>query len=150
MKTMRLRNVGQIADANLVFGDLTVLVGPQASGKSITLQWIKLLQDTGLIQHQLDTYGLDYAGQLPALLNLYFGEVMHSMWRAGSDVQVDGKVVDVVKRVARATRNPSMAPSHPGLDWTTRLCALSPRRRHLRVSSIPVAYAPRQRLRACP
>ena len=50
MKTMRLRNVGQITDADLSFGDLTVLVGPQASGKSITLQWVKLLQDTGLIQ----------------------------------------------------------------------------------------------------
>ena len=64
MKTMRLKNVGQITDANLAFGDLTVLVGPQASGKSISLQWLKLLQDTGLIQQQLDTYGLDYAGQL--------------------------------------------------------------------------------------
>ena len=105
MKTMRLRNVGQIADANLVFGDLTVLVGPQASGKSITLQWIKLLQDTGLIQHQLETYGLDYAGQLPALLDVYFGEGMHSMWRAESEEQVDGKVVDVAKRVARRQRD---------------------------------------------
>ncbi len=53
MKTLRLRNVGQIADANLAFGDLTVLIGPQASGKSITLQWLKLLLDTGLLQQQL-------------------------------------------------------------------------------------------------
>ena len=105
MKTMRLRNVGQIADANLTFGDLTVLVGPQARGKSITLQWIKLLQDIGLIQHQLDTYGLDYAGKLPALLDVYFGEGMHSMWHADSEVQVDGKVVDVAKRVARRQRD---------------------------------------------
>ena len=101
MKTMRLKNVGQITDANLTFGDLTVLVGPQASGKSITLQWLKLLQDTGLIQQQLDTYGLDYAGQLPALLDVYFGEGMHSMWKEGSEVQVDGKPIDMVKRVAR-------------------------------------------------
>ncbi len=72
MKTMRLKNVGQIADANQTFGDLTVLVGPQASGKSITLQWLKLRQDIGLIQQQLDTYGLDYAGQAvnQALLGL--------------------------------------------------------------------------------
>jgi len=38
MKRLRLRNIGQITDANLQFGDLTVLVGPQASGKTITLQ----------------------------------------------------------------------------------------------------------------
>lgn len=101
MKTMRLKNLGQIADANLTFGDLTVLVGPQASGKSITLQWLKLLQDIGLIQQQLDTYGLDYAGQLPALLDVYFGEGMHSIWREGSEVQVDGKPIDMAKRVAR-------------------------------------------------
>ena len=37
MKTMRLRNVGHIDDANLAFGDLKVLVGPQASGKGVTL-----------------------------------------------------------------------------------------------------------------
>ena len=105
MKTMRLRNVGQIADANLVFGDLTVLIGPQASGKSITLQWLKLLLDTGLIQQQLHTYGLDYNGELPALLDVYFGEGMKAMWRADSEVQLDGKPIDVAKRMARQQRD---------------------------------------------
>ena len=101
MKTLRLKNIGQITDANIDFGDLTVLVGPQASGKTITLQWLKLLQDTGLIQQQLDTYGLDYAGQLPSLLDVYFGEGMRSMWREGSEVLVDGKAVDMPKRISR-------------------------------------------------
>ena len=101
MNRRTLHNIGQIQHADLRFGDLTVLVGPQASGKSITLQWLKLLQDIGLIQQQLDTYGLDYAGQLPALLDVYFGEGMHSIWREGSEVQVDGKPIDMAKRVAR-------------------------------------------------
>jgi AAA domain, putative AbiEii toxin, Type IV TA system len=105
MKAMRLRHVGQITDANLTFGDLTVLVGPQASGKSITLQWLKLLADTGLIQQQLKTYGLDYAGKLPALLDVYFGEGMRSIWRSESEIQVDGEPVDVAKLVARQQRN---------------------------------------------
>jgi hypothetical protein len=34
MLNRRIRNVGQIADADLTFGDLTGLVGPQATGKS--------------------------------------------------------------------------------------------------------------------
>lgn len=105
MKTMQLRSIGQIADVNLTFGDLTVLVGPQASGKSITLQWLKLLEDTGLIQHQLDTYGLDYGGELPALLDAYFGEGMHSIWRPESEVRVDGRLIDISKRVSRRQSN---------------------------------------------
>lgn len=101
MKRLRLRNIGQITDANLQFGDLTVLVGPQASGKTITLQWLKLLADTGLIQSQLADYGLDPGGELPAFLNTYFGEGMQAIWRETSTVEVDGKPVDVAKRIGR-------------------------------------------------
>ena len=36
MKRLTLRNIGQIKEAELNFGELTVLVGPQASGKSIS------------------------------------------------------------------------------------------------------------------
>lgn len=101
MKTLSLRKVGQISEADLTFGDLTVLVGPQASGKSIALQWLKLLADTGLIQEQLDAYGLDYDGKLPEFLDAYFGEGMRSIWRAESEVRLDGKPVDVAKRIGR-------------------------------------------------
>lgn len=107
VKKMRLTRVGQIADADLTFGDLTVLVGPQASGKTIALQWMKLLADTGLIQQQLHDYGLDYGGELPAFLDTYFGEGMRAMWRdpaktqGASHVEVDGKPVDIAKRLAR-------------------------------------------------
>lgn len=101
MKKLQLHNIGQIASAELTFGDLTVLVGPQASGKSITLQWLKLLADTGLIQSQLSAYGLDYGNELPAFLDTYFGEGMRSIWREGSTVRVDGKPMDVARRIGR-------------------------------------------------
>lgn len=101
MHSLEIKNIGQIRKASLTFGDLTVLVGPQASGKSIALQWLKLLQDTGLIQEQLHNYGLDYGGRLPDFLDVYFGEGMRSIWRDGSEVQVDGKAVDVGKRIGR-------------------------------------------------
>ena len=101
MKRLALKNIGQIQAADLTFGDLTVLVGPQASGKSIALQWLKLLQDTGLIQKQLDTYGLDYEGKLPQFLDVFFGEGMHSIWRSNSEVCFDGRVIDVAKRIGR-------------------------------------------------
>jgi predicted ATPase len=50
MTTLNIRNLGQIKKANLSFGDLTVLVGPQATGKSIALQLLKLMLDAGQVQ----------------------------------------------------------------------------------------------------
>jgi ABC-type transport system involved in cytochrome bd biosynthesis fused ATPase/permease subunit len=46
------RSVGQIAEASLTFGDLTTLVGPQATGKSIALQLLKLMVDAGQVQEE--------------------------------------------------------------------------------------------------
>lgn len=101
MKRLTLRNIGQIKDADLHFEDLTVLVGPQASGKSISLQWLKLLADTGLIQRQMKTYGLDYDGSLKQFLDVYFGEGMHSIWKESSAIEMDGKPLNTERRIGR-------------------------------------------------
>jgi hypothetical protein len=94
-RTLRLQNIGPITDATLTFSDLTVLVGPQASGKSITLQWVKLLQDTGSIHKQLVDYGLDWSGDLCKFLDIYFGEGMNPLWKEEkSTVHWNGKTVD--------------------------------------------------------
>ena len=63
-KSLRIENVGPIAKADISFEYLTVLVGPQATGKSITLQLLKLLVDTGSIHQQLQSYGVDWSGDL--------------------------------------------------------------------------------------
>ena len=101
MKRLTLRNIGQIKEADLHFGDLTVLVGPQASAKSISLQWLKLLADTGLIQRQMKTYGLDYDGGLPQFLDVYFGEGMRSIWHDDSAIDIDGKLLKTEWRIGR-------------------------------------------------
>ena len=101
MKRLTLRNIGQIKEADLHFGDLTVLVGPQASGKSISLQWLKLLADTSLIQRQMKTYGLDYDGSLPQFLDVYFGEGMRSIWSDDSAIEIDGKPLNAQWRIGR-------------------------------------------------
>ena len=82
MPTLRLQNVGQLRDAEIGFGDLTVLVGPQATGKSIALQFTKLLVDTGYVQNELKRYGLDWSRKLSEFLEVYLGEGMSSIWRA--------------------------------------------------------------------
>ncbi|MBM4433435.1 MAG: hypothetical protein FJ025_05485 [Chloroflexi bacterium] len=55
---LQLKNVGQIEDADIEFGDLTVLVGPQATGKSIFLQFLRLQLDTGYVIDEMGTHGL--------------------------------------------------------------------------------------------
>jgi hypothetical protein len=82
MQKLKLENVAQLREAEIEFGDLTVLVGPQATGKSIALQFLKLLVDTGFIQGELTLHGLDWSRRLPDFLDIYFGEGMSSIWRA--------------------------------------------------------------------
>ena len=88
MATLNIEHLGQIKEANLTFGDLTVLVGPQATGKSIALQLLKLMVDAGQVQAELGRYGLDWEGKLPEFLDVYFGEGMRSIWE-GSDWSID-------------------------------------------------------------
>ena len=51
-----VRNFGPIQEVNIELGDLTVLVGAQASGKSIFLQMFKLMKDRSAILKSLENY----------------------------------------------------------------------------------------------
>jgi hypothetical protein len=104
MTTLHLRNIGQIRDAELAFGDLTVLVGPQATGKSIALQFLKLMTDTGNVQDELKRYGLDWDGELAKFIDIYFGEGMNSIWNSRSKISWRGKDVDLERFAARRRR----------------------------------------------
>lgn len=95
MTTLQISNLGQIRQADLKFGDLTMLVGPQATGKSITLQLLKLLVDTGYVQHELRRHGMDWERELPKFFNLYFGEGMKTIWHDNSAVTWNGSTVDM-------------------------------------------------------
>lgn len=96
MKTLEIRNFGQIKRADIDFSDLTVLVGPQATGKSITLQLLKLLIDTGAVQQELKRYGIDWSRSIPGFFDIYFGEGMRTLWHSdASSVSWGGKKVDM-------------------------------------------------------
>jgi hypothetical protein len=102
MTTLNIKNLGQIVKASLTFGDLTVFVGPQATGKSIALQLLKLMVDAGQVQAELGRYGLDWSSKLPDFLDVYLGEGMRSVWRSGeSSIQWDGKTVNLPHLAAR-------------------------------------------------
>jgi len=102
MKAMSLKDVGPIARAELSFGDLTVLVGPQATGKSITLEFLKLLLDKGQVHQQLTRYGIDWSGDVNRFIDAYFGEGMHAIWGRTSAIEREGKAITMKQLVRRS------------------------------------------------
>ena len=75
-----VRHFGTIREANIALGNLTVLVGAQASGKSLFLQMFKLMKDRLAILKSLENYGFVVNNKLENLLNRYLGEGLSSLW----------------------------------------------------------------------
>lgn len=99
---LKIENVGQINQADVRFGDLTVFVGPQASGKSIALQLLKLVVDMGYVQQEMNRYGLDWSGDVPTFFDAYLGEGMRGVWTDGtSQVWWQGQRVDLPQWIRR-------------------------------------------------
>lgn len=93
---IQLANLGPIKSADIEFGDLTVLVGPQATGKSIFLELLKLLVDTGPIVDELRRFNLDWNGKIENFLELYFGEGMSAIYvPAHTRITIDDRTIDV-------------------------------------------------------
>jgi energy-coupling factor transporter ATP-binding protein EcfA2 len=92
MKHLRVKSFGPIEEANVSFGDLTLLVGPQASGKSIFIQLLKLLIDKSSIRKTLQQYNYIWGKDSDKVLDLYFGEGMAKVWKSNSKIEFDGNV----------------------------------------------------------
>lgn len=91
MEHLKIKSFGPIDEADINFGDLTLLVGPQASGKSIFIQLLKLLVDKYHIKKTLQQYNYIWGKDADKTLDLYFGEGMHKIWKANTEIQLDGK-----------------------------------------------------------
>lgn len=94
MKSIEINSFGPIAHGKIEFSDITFLVGPQASGKSILLQLLKLLLDKKQIRTVLKQYGYVWGSDYKDNLDLYFGEGMNSIWHSETRVVYDGKRID--------------------------------------------------------
>jgi AAA15 family ATPase/GTPase len=88
MNQLKIKSFGPIEEANIQFGDLTLLVGAQASGKSIFLQLLKLLMDKYHIRKTVEQFGYIWKRE-EDILNLYFGEDMAGIWRSDSEISLD-------------------------------------------------------------
>lgn len=86
MERLKVKSFGPIDEADVHFGDLTLLVGPQASGKSIFLQLLKLLCDPAFISRNFDAYSFVWSKNDGSILDLYFGEGMSQIWTKETEI----------------------------------------------------------------
>lgn len=107
MKHLRIQSLGQLKDANVTFGDLTVLVGKQASGKTLFLEMLKLSVDVGHIHGQLVRHGLDWDKDRSTFFDTYLGEGMSGAITDETKLTVDGKplAIDSFVRRRRESNN---------------------------------------------
>jgi hypothetical protein len=111
MKRISIKNVGPISAADVTLADLTVLVGPQATGKSVFLQVLKLIVDFPAIQAELRRFNIDWQGNSQSFFELYFGDGMGTLWGAKSELSVDGEA----KSLLEFARSPRNRPKHEHL-----------------------------------
>lgn len=111
MKRFRVNNFGPIESADVHFGDLTILVGPQASGKSIFAQLLKLVIDRNYIRKVLEQYNYIWGKELENNLDLFFGEGMSGLWKSTTEIILDNqkitKSVFLPKRGSNESRTSS-------------------------------------------
>ena len=104
MERIHLTSLGQISEADITFGDMTVFVGEQASGKSLFLQLVKLILDAEPIIRTLKTHGFDWHKNPADFLYLYFGEGMEGTWSDATQIAVDNQEFALAKVFARKSR----------------------------------------------
>lgn len=93
VRHLHVRNLGQVEEADLEFGDLTVLVGPQATGKSLLLQCLALAVDGLAVRRTLRENGIQ-SHDWREFLRVFFGEELKSLWTNATAVRFDGVPID--------------------------------------------------------
>lgn len=92
LHSLRIRNLGPIADVGVELGDLTVLVGPQGSGKSLFLQTLKATLDMDAIVDALKRHGYAVVDdQRGSVAELLYGEGMGSALSPATLIEADGR-----------------------------------------------------------
>ena len=95
MKRLEVTHFGPIRDADVSFDDLTVLVGKQATGKSLFAQLVKAIADAGAIRNDLKSYGYDWLHGKDLVADyssLYFGGGLEKLL-ARVSIRYNGRVV---------------------------------------------------------
>ncbi len=102
MNRLRIQHLGPIQSVDFTPGDLTILVGPQASGKSLLLQTLKAVIDTDPIVEALKLHGYHWGDKPADFVELVFGEGMGSLVDERTALEVDGRPWDPVSAAREA------------------------------------------------
>ena len=100
-----LRNFAQIHSAELDFGDLTVLVGPQATGKSLALQALKFAVDRPGIAAKLKSGGYVWEHTREGLFSTFLGDGYEHSFHSEASISFKGKEI-----LASGKRSSQRAP----------------------------------------
>jgi energy-coupling factor transporter ATP-binding protein EcfA2 len=129
---LTIRNFAHLAEVDLTLGDLTVLVGPQAAGKSLALQWLKAAIDGRQIVETLKAAG-HTTDRPDVLIDLIFGTGMAPAWREGeTEVLLGGKKISSkgLGRVGDGTEHVFFVPAHRAMlisdGWAAPFQKLTP------------------------
>lgn len=108
MDTLHVKNFGPIREANISFGDLTFIIGEQASGKSLFLELLKLGIDRTEIIETLRHYNFILKEGYPErLLDYYFGEGLSALWSEQTSVALDGYTIERARLLDRGSEQES-------------------------------------------
>ncbi|MBN1611128.1 MAG: AAA family ATPase [Polyangiaceae bacterium] len=112
-----VENLAQLRRVDVRFGDLTVLVGPQATGKSLILELLKLAVDAPRIAGILRDKGFGWRDRRD-FCAVYFGEGMSDAWTSQTRVQFEGRLVSCPpRRISRGdTARLFYIPAHRALS----------------------------------
>jgi energy-coupling factor transporter ATP-binding protein EcfA2 len=104
MKQLEITHFGPIEKVDIEFGDITVLVGPQATGKSLFLQFLNLTLDYPSIIKTLKTYGFTL-NSLEDLLGHYLGVDLAKTWNEKSSILKNEKAFNIAGLLKRKPRD---------------------------------------------
>ncbi len=108
---LNVQKFGPLTSAHVAFGDLTVLVGPQATGKSVFLQLVKLMVDTSHVKYEFRRASIDWENDFQLFLDVYFGEGMSSLWKPHKTrIELNGEEVRLPEllKAAKPAKGESM------------------------------------------
>lgn len=96
MKSLYISNLGPIGQVSVDFGDLTFLVGPQASGKSLFLELLKYIVDKEYILSNLRKYYFIIDKKNPQkVLDVVFGDGLNKMFKPETGILFDNEAISI-------------------------------------------------------
>ncbi len=102
---LTIDNFGPIKEARMEFGDLTFLIGPQASGKSLSLELFKLIIDKQHIISTLRNYNYILSKTDPKnILEWYFGDGLSNLFKNDTRITLNDQLFsphDLLKTVLK-------------------------------------------------